>query len=116
VTTGGSRGSLRSLNSEHPTYGPHAEEVSDLNGTRVAQMSHTLPLNLNSNPLGIGRHVSGIADPFNGHIDEFRVAHVQRSDGWRASGSPMRQSVAHGRTWYTPACRRRCPPVATLSQ
>jgi hypothetical protein len=25
---------------------------------------------------------SGIADPFNGHIDEFRIAHVQRSDGW----------------------------------
>jgi hypothetical protein len=30
----------------------------------------------------IGRHVSGIADPFNGHIDEFCIAHVQRSDGW----------------------------------
>ena len=30
----------------------------------------------------IGRHVSGIADPFNGHIDEFRIAHIQRSDGW----------------------------------
>jgi hypothetical protein len=28
----------------------------------------------------IGRHVSGIADPFNGHIDEFRIAYVQRSD------------------------------------
>jgi hypothetical protein len=26
--------------------------------------------------------VSGIADPFNGHIDEFRIAHVQCSDGW----------------------------------
>jgi hypothetical protein len=26
--------------------------------------------------------VSGIADPFNGHIDEFRISHVQRSDGW----------------------------------
>jgi hypothetical protein len=26
--------------------------------------------------------VSGIADPFNGHIGEFRFAHVQRSDGW----------------------------------
>ena len=24
----------------------------------------------------------GIADPLNGHIDEFRIAHVQRSDGW----------------------------------
>jgi hypothetical protein len=31
---------------------------------------------------GIGRHVSGIADPFNGHVDEFRISHVQRSDGW----------------------------------
>jgi len=30
----------------------------------------------------IGRHVSGIADPFNGHIDEFRISHIQRSDGW----------------------------------
>jgi hypothetical protein len=27
-------------------------------------------------------HVIGIADPFNGHIDAFRIAHVQRSDGW----------------------------------
>jgi hypothetical protein len=26
--------------------------------------------------------VSGIADPFNGQIDELRIAHVQRSDGW----------------------------------
>jgi hypothetical protein len=31
---------------------------------------------------GIGRHVSGIADPFNGHIDAFRISHIQRSDGW----------------------------------
>ena len=53
-----------------------------LNGTRVAQMSDTLPIDVNSATLGIGRHVSGIADPFNGHIDEFRIAHVQRSDGW----------------------------------
>jgi hypothetical protein len=45
-------------------------------------MSDTLPLDLNSNPLGIKRHVSGIADPLNGHIDEFRIAHVQRSDDW----------------------------------
>ena len=50
--------------------------------SRVAQMSDTLPIDLNANPLGIGRHVSGIADPFNGHIHEFRIAHVQRSDGW----------------------------------
>jgi hypothetical protein len=26
--------------------------------------------------------VTGLADPFNGHIDEFRISHVQRSDGW----------------------------------
>jgi hypothetical protein len=26
--------------------------------------------------------VCGIADRFNGHIDEFRIAQVQRSDGW----------------------------------
>ncbi len=45
-------------------------------------MSDTLPINLNSAALGIGRHVSGIADPFNGHIDEFRIAHIQRFDGW----------------------------------
>jgi hypothetical protein len=44
-------------------------------------MSDTLPIDVNSAALGIGRHVSGIADPFNGHIDEFRIAHVQRSDG-----------------------------------
>ena len=31
------------------------------------------------------RHVTGIADPFNGHVDEFRIAHVQRSDGWIAT-------------------------------
>jgi len=45
-------------------------------------MSDTQPLDLNSNPFGIVRHVSGIADPFNGHIDEFRISHVQRSDSW----------------------------------
>ena len=26
--------------------------------------------------------MSGIADPFSGHIDEFRIPHIQRSDGW----------------------------------
>jgi hypothetical protein len=56
-----------------------------LNGSRVAQMSDTAAISLNSNPLGIGRHASGIADPFNGHIDEFRISHVQRSDGWIAT-------------------------------
>ena len=48
-------------------------------------MSDTLRLELDSNPLGNGRHVSGIADLFNGHIDEFRIAHVQRCDGWIAT-------------------------------
>jgi hypothetical protein len=43
-------------------------------------MSDALPHRSNSAALGIGRHVSGIA--FNGYIDEFRIAHVQRSDGW----------------------------------
>ena len=28
---------------------------------------------------------SGIADPFNGHIDEFRISHVQHSDDWIAT-------------------------------
>jgi Concanavalin A-like lectin/glucanases superfamily len=59
-----------------------------LNGTRVAQMSDTAAISLNSNPLGIGRHVSGIADPFNGHIDEFPISHVQRSEaGSRPPGT-----------------------------
>jgi hypothetical protein len=53
-----------------------------LDGSRVAQMSDTQPPHLNSAAVGIGRHVSGIADPFNGHIDEFRISHIQRSDGW----------------------------------
>ena len=26
--------------------------------------------------------MSGIADPFNGHIDAFRISHIQRSDDW----------------------------------
>jgi hypothetical protein len=56
-----------------------------VNGSRVAQMSDTQPIDLNSAALGIRRHVSGIADPFNGQIDEFRIAHVQRSDGWIAT-------------------------------
>jgi phosphoenolpyruvate carboxylase len=29
--------------------------------------------------------VTGPADPFNCHIDEFRIVHVQRSDGWIAT-------------------------------
>ena len=26
--------------------------------------------------------MSDIANPFNSHIDEFRISHLQRSDGW----------------------------------
>src|SRR5262245_61210828 len=44
-------------------------------------MSDTLPIDANSAALGTGRHVSGVADPFNGHIDTFRIPHIQRSDG-----------------------------------
>jgi hypothetical protein len=61
--------------------GPNTQRLY-LNGTCVAPMSDTLPIDLNSAALGIGRHVSGIADPFDGLIDEFRISHVQRSDGW----------------------------------
>jgi hypothetical protein len=61
---------MSSSSRKHPTARyPFSEQTSD-----------TLPIDLNS--LGIGRHVSGIAAPFNGHTDEFRIAHVQRSDGW----------------------------------
>ena len=48
-------------------------------------MSDTQSIDLNSAALGIGRHVSGMADPVNGHIEAFRIAHVQRSDGWIAT-------------------------------
>ena len=61
---------------------------------RVAQMSDTQPIDVNSAALGIGRHVSGIADPFNGHIDEFRIAHIQRSNGWIETTSDERGRVA----------------------
>jgi hypothetical protein len=63
------------------TSGPNNQRLY-LNGTCVAQMSDMLPLDLNADALGVGRHVSGIADPFNGHIGAFRIAHVQLSDGW----------------------------------
>jgi hypothetical protein len=45
-------------------------------------MSDTQPIDLNSGAVGIGRHVSGIAHPFNGHIDEFRIARPALPDGW----------------------------------
>jgi len=64
--------------------GPNNQRLY-LNGAGLGQNSDTFPIHLNSAALGIGRHVSGIADPFNGHIDAFRISHVQRSDGWIAT-------------------------------
>lgn len=32
--------------------------------------------------MGVGEEISGVAKPFDGFIDEIRIAHVQRSDGW----------------------------------
>jgi hypothetical protein len=59
--------------------GPNNQRLN-LNGARVAQMSHRQLMDLNSAALAIGRHVSSVADPFNGHIDEFRISHLQRSE------------------------------------
>jgi hypothetical protein len=59
-------------------------------------MSDTQPIDLVSAAVGIGRHVSGIADPFNGHIDEFRISYVQRSDGWSGTSAdrcPVYRSI-----------------------
>jgi hypothetical protein len=53
--------------------GPNNQRLY-LNGACVAQMSDTLPIDLNSAALGIGRHVSGVADPFNGKYR--RVPHL----------------------------------------
>jgi hypothetical protein len=62
--------------------------------------------------------VSGIADPFIGHIDEFRIARVQRSDGWIATTwnkheRPPRVRSSRGRG----AGRRRgaCLPAVAWS-
>jgi hypothetical protein len=59
--------------------------------------------------------VSGITDPFNGHIDEFRIAHVQRSDGWIATtwnnmSDPRAFSAAEGAAGRRAdtAYRRQC--------
>jgi Concanavalin A-like lectin/glucanases superfamily len=84
-----------------------------LNGTRVPQMSDAQPIDLNAAALGIGRHVSGIADPFNGHIDEFRIVHVQRSDGWIATtwnnmSDPGAFALAGPRNKRRPATAGRC--------
>jgi hypothetical protein len=58
--------------------GPDSQRLY-LNGARVAQMSDTLPLDLNATTLGIGRrHRRSLQRPHR----TFRIAHVQRSDGW----------------------------------
>jgi Concanavalin A-like lectin/glucanases superfamily len=90
-----------------------------LNGTRVAQMSDTLPIDLNSAAVSIGRHVSGIADPFNAHIDEFRISHIQRSDGWIGTtwnnmNDPAAFAVAGPRS-RTAASRHRWPALGWSS-
>ena len=50
--------------------GPEAATAGNqrlyLDGARIAQMSDTLPIDLTSAALGVGRPVSGVADPFNG--------------------------------------------------
>ena len=66
-------------------------------------MSDTPSIDLNSAALGIGRHVSGIADPFNGHLDEFRIAHIQRSDGWiQTTWNNMSNPGATRHRWQAP--------------
>jgi len=87
-----------------------------LNGTRVGQMSGTLPIDLNSAALGIGRHVSGIADPFNGHMDEFRIAHVQRSDGWIATAYNNAQPRPSAVNFRLASSRNRIVLQRTLSR
>jgi hypothetical protein len=63
---------------------------------RVAQMSDTQPFDLNAAALGIGRHVSGNRRSVNGHIDAFRIAQVQRFDGWSGTSAdrcPVYRSI-----------------------
>jgi hypothetical protein len=92
--------------------GPNNQRLY-LNGTRVAHMSDTQSIDLSSACLGIGRHVSGIADPFNGYIDEFRISHVQRSDGWIETtwnnmSDPGAFAAAGAEEQAATPCRRRC--------
>ena len=74
--------------------------------------SDTQPLDLNSDALGIGRHVSGIPDPF----DQSRI---RRSDGWieitwnnmSDPGDSPRQAPRSRKA----ASRHRLPPLVWLS-
>ena len=85
-------------------------------GGAVPPLNVMLPTDPNSAAVGIGRHVSGIVDPFNGHIDEFRIPHLQRSDGWSgdiADRCPVYRSDRHhdrvraGRRLMAPASGHR---------
>jgi hypothetical protein len=57
-------------------------------------MSDTLPIDLNSAALGIGRHVSGIADPFTA---------VSTSSASRSSSVPMARDPEGGFADLMPA-------------
>jgi hypothetical protein len=41
--------------------------------------------------------LQGIADPFNSHIDEFRISHIQRSDGDHLEQHEQPRCVRSGR-------------------
>ena len=58
---------------------------AELRGLSQPLPSATAARAPSSSPSRPDRRVSGIADRFNGHIDEFHIAHVQRSDGWIAT-------------------------------
>jgi len=96
--------------------GPNNQRLY-LNGARVAQTSDTLPIDLNSAALGIGRHVSGIADPFNGHIDEFpdlphpalrRLARDYQEQHERPRRVRRGSRRGAGKRRAATACRHRC--------
>jgi hypothetical protein len=79
----------------------------------------TQPIDLNSAALGIGRHVTGQADPFKGRIDEFRIAHIQASDGWIETTwnnmSDPGAFAAAGAEEQEGGSRQRLPTPARLS-
>jgi hypothetical protein len=94
------------LHRRHLRQGPTTSASTSV--ARVAQMSDTAAISLNSAPLGIGRHVSGVAHPFNGRIDEFRISHVHRSDGL-----PRRPHLDHSRcSRWSRSGRRSAAEVA----
>jgi hypothetical protein len=54
--------------------------------------------------------VSGIADPFNGHIDEFRISQIQRSDGWIETTWPEHPARWHSQGASSSASSAPEPP------